>query len=219
MKAIAAHFRYISKNGRLEIEDDRGVVERGKEAVKDIERQWQFGGAYIGDEGHRREAFNVMLSMPRGHRSADRPEGRARVRQDRVRRPPLRDGAARPPGQSARAPERQGRVQARSAAQPEEGRPAPLARNVCRAAARVGRRCRGDAAGHPRGRSQLPGSLAQEGGRGGQGARGATGAKGWARPPRQVAGVQDRLGRSLPKRCVHHRIRAINGSLWTSSAS
>ena len=31
-----------------------------------IERQWQFGGAYIGDEGHRREAFNVMLSMPRG---------------------------------------------------------------------------------------------------------------------------------------------------------
>lgn len=26
MQAIAAHFRYISKNGRLEIEDDRGVV-------------------------------------------------------------------------------------------------------------------------------------------------------------------------------------------------
>src|SRR5215831_12170196 len=66
MKAIAAHFRYISKNGRLEIEDDRGVVERGKDALKDIERQWQFGGAYIGEEGHRREAFNVMLSMPRG---------------------------------------------------------------------------------------------------------------------------------------------------------
>ena len=66
MAAIRAHFRYISKNGRLDIEDDRGVVERGKEPVKDIERQWQFGGAYIGEEGHRREAFNVMLSMPRG---------------------------------------------------------------------------------------------------------------------------------------------------------
>ena len=66
MAAIRAHFRYISKNGRLDIEDDRGVVERGKDAVKDIERQWQFGGAYIGEEGHRREAFNVMLSMPRG---------------------------------------------------------------------------------------------------------------------------------------------------------
>ena len=34
--------------------------------MKDIERQWQFGGAYIDEEGHRREAFNVMLSMPRG---------------------------------------------------------------------------------------------------------------------------------------------------------
>jgi hypothetical protein len=66
MAAIRAHFRYISKNGRLDIEDDRGAVEQGKDAVKDIERQWQFGGSYIGEEGHRREAFNVMLSMPRG---------------------------------------------------------------------------------------------------------------------------------------------------------
>ena len=30
MKAIAAHFRYISKNGRLEIEDERGQVSRGR---------------------------------------------------------------------------------------------------------------------------------------------------------------------------------------------
>ena len=64
--AIGAHFRYISKNGRLDIEDDRGTVEQGKDAVKEIERQWQFGGAYIGEESHRREAFNIMLSMPRG---------------------------------------------------------------------------------------------------------------------------------------------------------
>jgi hypothetical protein len=66
MAAIRAHFRYISKNGRLEIEDDRGVVERGRDAVKELARQWQFGGAYIGEDSHRREAFNVMLSMPRG---------------------------------------------------------------------------------------------------------------------------------------------------------
>ena len=66
MRAIAAHLRYISKNGRLAIEDDRGVVEQGKDVLKDIERQWQFGGAYIGDVGQRREAFNVMLSMPKG---------------------------------------------------------------------------------------------------------------------------------------------------------
>ena len=66
MKAIAAHFRYITRNGRLEIEDDRGAVERGKEALHDIERQWRLGGAYIPGIGQRREAFNVMLSMPRG---------------------------------------------------------------------------------------------------------------------------------------------------------
>jgi hypothetical protein len=66
MAAIAAHFRYISKNGRLDIEDDRGVVERGRDAVREIERQWQYGGARIEREGHRREAFNIMLSMPRG---------------------------------------------------------------------------------------------------------------------------------------------------------
>ena len=66
MKAIAAHFRYISKNGQLQIEDDRGVVEQGRDVLKEIERQWQYGGAYIDDIGHRREAFNVMLSMPKG---------------------------------------------------------------------------------------------------------------------------------------------------------
>jgi hypothetical protein len=66
MAAIAAHFRYITKNGRLDIEDDRGVVERGKDAVSEIERQWEYGGARIERDGHRREAFNIMLSMPRG---------------------------------------------------------------------------------------------------------------------------------------------------------
>lgn len=66
MAAIAAHFRYISKNGRLEIEDDRGVSHRGKEALHDLADQWRHSGALIPEEGHRREAFNLMLSMPRG---------------------------------------------------------------------------------------------------------------------------------------------------------
>ncbi|WP_284619059.1 relaxase/mobilization nuclease domain-containing protein [Aquabacterium humicola] len=66
MKAIAAHFRYISKNGRLAIEDDRGVVRDGKEALHDLAEQWRYGGSLIGDVGHRREAFNIMLSMPHG---------------------------------------------------------------------------------------------------------------------------------------------------------
>ena len=69
MKAIAAHFRYISKNGRLEIEDERGETMRGKDTLRDLADEWRFGGSLIPDEaepGHRREAFNIMLSMPRG---------------------------------------------------------------------------------------------------------------------------------------------------------
>ncbi len=66
MAAIAAHFRYISKNGRLAIEDDRGVVREGKEALRDLVEQWRYGGSLIDDIGPRREAFNIMLSMPHG---------------------------------------------------------------------------------------------------------------------------------------------------------
>jgi hypothetical protein len=66
MKAIAAHFRYISKNGRLDIEDDRGQVMHGKEALRDLADDWRFGGSLIEDVSDRREAFNIMLSMPRG---------------------------------------------------------------------------------------------------------------------------------------------------------
>ncbi len=66
MAAIAAHFRYISKGGRLPFEDDRGVAEQGKEALCALAEQWQYGGSYIGEVSHRREAFNIMLSMPSG---------------------------------------------------------------------------------------------------------------------------------------------------------
>jgi hypothetical protein len=69
MQAIAAHFRYISKNGRLDIEDERGETMRGREAVHALAEDWRFGGTLIDDiaePGQRREAFNLMLSMPRG---------------------------------------------------------------------------------------------------------------------------------------------------------
>src|SRR5258706_11810395 len=65
MKAIAAHLRYISKNGRLEIEDERGQTMRGKEALRELADDWRFGGCLIEETSDRREAFNIMLSMPR----------------------------------------------------------------------------------------------------------------------------------------------------------
>jgi hypothetical protein len=64
MKAIAAHFRYIAKAGRLPIEDDRGVVQQGKEVLRDLVEQWRYGGSEIAETSPRREAFNIILSMP-----------------------------------------------------------------------------------------------------------------------------------------------------------
>lgn len=68
MRAIAAHLRYISKNGRLEMVDELGETRRGQDEVRGVLDDWRYGGSYIPDEaapGQRREAFNIMLSMPR----------------------------------------------------------------------------------------------------------------------------------------------------------
>jgi len=66
MGAIAAHLRYISKGGRLPIEDDRGLTHEGKESLHDLVDQWRLGGSRIPEKSERREAFNIMLSMPVG---------------------------------------------------------------------------------------------------------------------------------------------------------
>ena len=66
MGAIVAHLRYIAKAGRLPIEDDRGAVREGREALRAIADQWRFGGTRIPEISERREAYNIMLSMPAG---------------------------------------------------------------------------------------------------------------------------------------------------------
>ena len=66
IEAIAAHLRYISRNGRLPFEDDRGVGREGKDALRDVADQWRMGGERIPETSPRREAFNIMLSMPAG---------------------------------------------------------------------------------------------------------------------------------------------------------
>jgi hypothetical protein len=42
------------------------VTREGKEALQDLAEQWRHGGSYIEETSHRREAFNIMLSMPSG---------------------------------------------------------------------------------------------------------------------------------------------------------
>ena len=66
MSAISAHFRYISKNGRLELEDDRGNQFHGKDSLRGMVDAWRYGGSLIDEGSDRREALNIMLSMPRG---------------------------------------------------------------------------------------------------------------------------------------------------------
>ena len=66
MGAIGAHLRYISKNSPLLFEDDQGVGREGKEALRDVTDQWRLGGERIPETSARREAFNIMLSMPAG---------------------------------------------------------------------------------------------------------------------------------------------------------
>ena len=73
--AVAAHFRYIARQGKpevggrgqsLELEDERGNKITGAEAIKDLQYDWRMAGSYISDESHRKEAFNIVLSMPAG---------------------------------------------------------------------------------------------------------------------------------------------------------
>lgn len=75
MKALAAHFRYIGRQGKedvggkgktLEIEDERGEKIQGREGLVQLTDEWRVAGAYIDDDSPRREAFNIVFSMPVG---------------------------------------------------------------------------------------------------------------------------------------------------------
>ena len=75
MKAIAAHFRYIGRQGKeevggkgktLEIEDERGEKIQGRDGLVQLTDEWRVAGAYIDADSPRREAFNIVFSMPVG---------------------------------------------------------------------------------------------------------------------------------------------------------
>jgi hypothetical protein len=66
MRHIRAHFEYISRNGQLAMEGPDGEVYVGKQEVRWLGDEWQLGGVLIPDESSRREALNIVLSMPEG---------------------------------------------------------------------------------------------------------------------------------------------------------
>ena len=65
MRSIKSHFDYISRNGALELEDDQGRIFHGKEDVRELRDDWKGSGIPY-EDGQRREAFNIILSMPPG---------------------------------------------------------------------------------------------------------------------------------------------------------
>ncbi|WP_287496931.1 relaxase/mobilization nuclease domain-containing protein [Pandoraea sp. CB10b_02] len=66
MRQIKAHLDYISRNGCVELENEDGETIVGREAVRDLRDEWKNGQYGIPEEGQRREALNIVLSMPPG---------------------------------------------------------------------------------------------------------------------------------------------------------
>lgn len=66
MPQVAAHLSYISRNGQVELENENGEVMLGREALRDLRDEWQFGQYGIPEVGHCKQAFNIVLSMPPG---------------------------------------------------------------------------------------------------------------------------------------------------------
>lgn len=69
MSRIKAHFDYISRNGDVPLEDESGQIIQGKEGLGELRDDWKMSadGATIPyEDGYRREAFNIVLSMPPG---------------------------------------------------------------------------------------------------------------------------------------------------------
>ncbi len=76
---VQAHFEYIDRHGKLDIETDHGDVLHGKTAATELINDWalDYGAvpgaphsrSKVGPDGKRREprqAFNIVLSMPAG---------------------------------------------------------------------------------------------------------------------------------------------------------
>ena len=67
MQRIKAHMDYISRHGQIDLEDEKGDIHRGKEGVCDVREAWAKGKIGIPYESEKRkEAFNIVLSMPPG---------------------------------------------------------------------------------------------------------------------------------------------------------
>ena len=66
MRPIRAHLNHISRNGQLPVEDQDGERLLGQHDMGSLAQELQSGGFPIEDVSTRREAYNIVLSMPAG---------------------------------------------------------------------------------------------------------------------------------------------------------
>lgn len=64
LKGIRNHLDYISRNGEVDVTTSDDLTMRGKEEVKSIADSW--GNVGIPEQSNKREALNIVLSMPSG---------------------------------------------------------------------------------------------------------------------------------------------------------
>jgi hypothetical protein len=64
MRRVRAHLAYITRNGKLPAIDQNGDSFQGRDELDDLGRELQSGGFPIAETSARREAFNIILSMP-----------------------------------------------------------------------------------------------------------------------------------------------------------
>lgn len=65
LAAVSGHLDYISRNGQIEVENQDGFVFRGQKDIrKGVLESWQALG--VSEKSKRREAINLVLSMPPG---------------------------------------------------------------------------------------------------------------------------------------------------------
>jgi len=60
---VKAHLDYISRNGKVQLEDQSGNIYSGRPDIHDLENEWKYGG-YPMTQPSIKQAFNIVLSMP-----------------------------------------------------------------------------------------------------------------------------------------------------------
>ena len=66
VKAMKRHMDYLSREGELELTDQDGNPVKGEDALNDIAWAWEHTGPKMDEAADRKEAFNIVFSMPEG---------------------------------------------------------------------------------------------------------------------------------------------------------